>query len=118
MWRGAARPAAARGRRGGRERKPLQPRHPQNSYAVFFFNDTATTEIYTLSLHDALPISIHFAVVFSEAIVGFTSASVSLSGSAGGLAGAAIAVTNPTADNKTFDVAVSGLTGDGTVTLA
>src|ERR1043165_7405013 len=27
------------------------------SYAVFFFNDTATTEIYTLSLHDALPMS-------------------------------------------------------------
>src|SRR3974377_1257901 len=25
----------------------------------FFFNDTATTEIYTLSLHDALPISDH-----------------------------------------------------------
>src|SRR2546429_5475499 len=24
--------------------------------AIFFFNDTATTEIYTLSLHDALPI--------------------------------------------------------------
>src|SRR3712207_9543656 len=29
---------------------------------VFFFNDTATTEIYTLSLHDALPIS---GLVFS-----------------------------------------------------
>src|SRR6266487_6696515 len=28
--------------------------HPSTS---FFFNDTATTEIYTLSLHDALPIS-------------------------------------------------------------
>ena len=26
-------------------------------YFLFFFNDTATTEIYTLSLHDALPIS-------------------------------------------------------------
>ena len=26
-------------------------------WAFFFFNDTATTEIYTLSLHDALPIS-------------------------------------------------------------
>src|SRR5438067_3625143 len=26
--------------------------------AFFFFNDTATTEIYTLSLHDALPISV------------------------------------------------------------
>src|SRR2546430_5108610 len=25
-------------------------------YLLFFFNDTATTEIYTLSLHDALPI--------------------------------------------------------------
>ena len=29
---------------------------------IFFFNDTATTEIYTLSLHDALPISIGGAV--------------------------------------------------------
>src|SRR5260370_31923187 len=28
-----------------------------NWVAFFFFNDTATTEIYTLSLHDALPIS-------------------------------------------------------------
>src|SRR5260370_4838180 len=26
---------------------------------LFFFNDTATTEIYTLSLHDALPIFLH-----------------------------------------------------------
>src|SRR2546429_5283499 len=31
-------------------------RVPLSSY-FFFFNDTATTEIYTLSLHDALPIS-------------------------------------------------------------
>src|SRR2546422_6263496 len=30
--------------------------HPNKSF-FFFFNDTATTEIYTLSLHDALPIS-------------------------------------------------------------
>src|SRR6266542_6888689 len=29
---------------------------------VFFFNDTATTEIYTLSLHDALPILRSFLV--------------------------------------------------------
>src|SRR5256886_10020818 len=27
-----------------------------HSFLFFFFNDTATTEIYTLSLHDALPI--------------------------------------------------------------
>src|SRR5260363_481005 len=28
-------------------------------FFFFFFNDTATTEIYTLSLHDALPICCH-----------------------------------------------------------
>src|SRR6266487_6806304 len=31
--------------------------HPLLYFLFFFFNDTATTEIYTLSLHDALPIS-------------------------------------------------------------
>src|SRR5690242_21516879 len=36
---------------------------------VFFFNDTATTEIYTLSLHDALPILRDVAGVLLEAIV-------------------------------------------------
>src|SRR6202000_3568732 len=30
---------------------------------LFFFNDTATTEIYTLSLHDALPISSKYRVI-------------------------------------------------------
>src|SRR2546426_12532199 len=30
---------------------------PSLFFFFFFFNDTATTEIYTLSLHDALPIS-------------------------------------------------------------
>src|SRR2546429_6536412 len=29
-----------------------------NIFIFFFFNDTATTEIYTLSLHDALPICV------------------------------------------------------------
>src|SRR5260370_28451826 len=32
-------------------------RGAESSSHFFFFNDTATTEIYTLSLHDALPIS-------------------------------------------------------------
>src|SRR2546422_494367 len=41
-----------------RKRTRLKSSHRYNSYAVFFFNDTATTEIYTLSLHDALPISL------------------------------------------------------------
>src|SRR3712207_2438431 len=48
-----------RRRRGPRDRQStrLNSSHAHLSYSVFFFNDTATTEIYTLSLHDALPIS-------------------------------------------------------------
>src|SRR6267142_6765869 len=34
-----------------------EPRRRYSLSMFFFFNDTATTEIYTLSLHDALPIS-------------------------------------------------------------
>src|SRR5574344_614926 len=57
--------------RGDRKSTRLNSSHQIISYAVFclkkkkkkiifffFFNDTATTEIYTLSLHDALPISL------------------------------------------------------------
>src|SRR3712207_8162040 len=45
---------------------------------IFFFNDTATTEIYTLSLHDALPISATIrcagamATICSTAVLGPT----------------------------------------------
>src|SRR2546421_1143987 len=41
----------------------------------FFFNDTATTEIYTLSLHDALPISL--ALVAFAAVAGLGGLAVS-----------------------------------------
>src|SRR5436189_868886 len=53
-------------------------RHPHPAYVLsclvalfhvlffFFFNDTATTEIYTLSLHDALPICARFAVTTGD----------------------------------------------------
>src|SRR6266511_3512305 len=41
-------PPLASARRTTISPDPVQP--------IFFFNDTATTEIYTLSLHDALPI--------------------------------------------------------------
>src|SRR2546427_284352 len=46
-------PAPPRNGRG----QPRNPLPSQNPMPSFFFNDTATTEIYTLSLHDALPIS-------------------------------------------------------------
>src|SRR5256885_9199734 len=40
-------------------------------FFFFFFNDTATTEIYTLSLHDALPIWMESsAVVFCNSVLG------------------------------------------------
>src|SRR6266699_902404 len=59
---------ATRHLRRDRKSTRLTSSHVRISYAVlclkkktvciiFFFNDTATTEIYTLSLHDALPIS-------------------------------------------------------------
>src|SRR5258707_6038484 len=49
----------------------------------FFFNDTATTEIYTLSLHDALPISVIASTRLDEA----SRASVALAAIAEILAG-------------------------------
>src|SRR3712207_83592 len=56
---GGAHTHPPRGRRADKTPPPPKPYHP-----FFFFNDTATTEIYTLSLHDALPISF---LVCSEA---------------------------------------------------
>src|SRR6476660_10572692 len=53
-------PARARTAEGGeRERlwKLVNQQWTDSVSYLFFFNDTATTEIYTLSLHDALPIS-------------------------------------------------------------
>src|SRR5690606_41218067 len=38
---------------------------------IFFFNDTATTEIYTLSLHDALPIY-RFTLIVDSFFIAFT----------------------------------------------
>src|SRR4030095_17008664 len=54
---GVRRTEARAGRVKDRKSTRLNSRHTVISYALFFFNDTATTEIYTLSLHDALPIS-------------------------------------------------------------
>ena len=36
--------------------------------ALFFFYDTATTEIYTLSLHDALPIFIVYGAMLAQRV--------------------------------------------------
>src|SRR5258708_28180116 len=51
---------------------------PPSIFFFFFFNDTATTEIYTLSLHDALPIcreGVHFTAPFIGELEGHMSQS-------------------------------------------
>src|SRR3989454_6140043 len=42
---------------------------PVGTCVFFFFNDTATTEIYTLSLHDALPISTGASMAPAAALI-------------------------------------------------
>src|SRR2546422_7205325 len=48
----------------------------RRSISLFFFNDTATTEIYTLSLHDTLPIFGVFGTSTNSAQVAVTAASL------------------------------------------
>src|SRR3989442_11984136 len=51
-----------------------------NEFIFFFFNDTATTEIYTLSLHDALPISDRTVANMSDFVTGANEAGFHLTG--------------------------------------
>lgn len=57
--------------------------------------------------------SINFTVVFSEAVTGFDNTDIVLGGTAG-----ATTATVTTTDNITYDVAVSGMTANGTVTAS
>src|SRR6266487_2467271 len=50
------RPRTAAARPSTQSRPWMASARPSRQVSLFFFNDTATTEIYTLSLHDALPI--------------------------------------------------------------
>src|SRR5438094_7189337 len=59
-------------------------------YSIFFFNDTATTEIYTLSLHDALPISALAGGAMSKLFGGGQKAA------SGGIQGDVLATNNNT----------------------
>src|SRR5260370_629275 len=75
---------------------------------VFFFKDTATTEIYTLSLHDALPISLTVTASTSDAGNLATSAAQTIS-----------LTVNPLAETPTLTAAAAAasVTEDGTVGL-
>src|SRR2546422_2206566 len=52
-------------------------------FFFFFFNDTATTEIYTLSLHDALPISSYLLQLSRRLIAWRNAASIATGGDGG-----------------------------------
>src|SRR5262249_10715112 len=78
------------------------------SYALFFFNDTATTEIYTLSLHDALPISCGTKMVVS--MIGSRISSI-FDGS-GSFAGFSIGVTDPSRSMTSYTTVGAVVTSD------
>src|SRR2546429_3572769 len=65
-------------------------------FLFFFFNDTATTEIYTLSLHDALPISISLTVHGNVLYVLNAGGTGNISGLAVGTSGALTAIAGTT----------------------
>src|SRR5574340_86756 len=110
---------------------------PQNNFLFFFFffNDTATTEIYTLSLHDALPICLTAgtgAVTFTGAVGGSTAlgdltvvsaANVTVSSTVATAGGGAVSIMNSgvlaiaAAGDMTLDGAFTQA-GTGTVSLA
>src|SRR5258708_39096725 len=75
----------------------------------FFFNDTATTEIYTLSLHDALPI---LALSVTFAGIGTLSGTLSLPAAALLYLSATCVTRDMQATAKTRDMIASAITRD------
>src|SRR5256885_4510787 len=71
------------------------------THSFFFFNDTATTEIYTLSLHDALPIFTWSENLDQTQAVPGSGFSIAPNGGAG-IVGTAAAVSYPAADQTRF----------------
>ena len=83
-------------------------------YPIHFWTVDATPPTTTIAFTDVLPGSIHFTVNFTEPVNGFANDDVALSGTAG----ATTAVITNLHDRMAFDLAVSGMTGDGTIILA
>src|SRR4051794_41647954 len=71
------------------------------SSCFFFFNDTAPTQIYTLSLHDALPISVGGIGALTQAMAAAAKA-----------AGAEIRLNAPVAQISAKDGLVTGVEAD------
>src|SRR2546422_1922635 len=66
----------------------------------FFFNDTATTEIYTLSLHDALPISTPRPPL---PVLSATSCSIQSASRATGVGGRSTSLSRPASTPSAID---------------
>ncbi|WP_202920290.1 Ig-like domain-containing protein [Urbifossiella limnaea] len=86
--------------------------------AAITIDRTAPTASIALAAGQPTPTHeqpVRYVVTFSEPVSGFEAADVALVGTAGGIATATTSVTNPSGDDRTYLVAVSGLTADGTV---
>ncbi|MFO0804222.1 MAG: Ig-like domain-containing protein [Gemmataceae bacterium] len=84
------------------------------TYTVDQTAPTVTVNQAASQADPANSLPIRFLIVFSEAVPGFNSSMITRTGTA---VGGTIGVANPTTDNRTFEVTVNGITGDGTVTL-
>src|SRR5256886_11740625 len=80
----------------------------------FFFNDTATTEIYTLSLHDALPISTFANLAIDKVGTGYTLTATG----AGSATSTAFNITVGTATQLVFSVQPSTTPAGAAITPA
>ena len=90
-----------------------------SSANTFIVDTTAPTVTIDQAAGQADPTNaspIHFTAVFSEPVSGFDGSDVDLSGSAG--ATTAVVTEIAPNDGTTYDVAVSGMTSDGDVTVA
>jgi hypothetical protein len=85
------------------------------TYTIDQTAPTATVNQAASQADPAASLPIRFLIVFSEAVPGFNSGMITRTGTA---VGGTIGVANPTTDNRTFEVTVNGITGDGTVTLS
>src|SRR6266540_7510519 len=92
-------------------------------FFFFFFNDTATTEIYTLSLHDALPISLAVLETASAGQEGVATAAMQLANVLSialgtGLGGVLIAASNARTGATTAGLLAQSLLMIGVIVAA
>ncbi len=78
---------------------------------------TATTSVASGQANPAFATTVHFTATFGESVTGFDATDLILGGTAPGTLSAIVTETAP-GDCSTYDIAVTGYTGSGTVTVS